>query len=66
MLLKATFESIGKYVDLDGKEQTSKTAHFVIGKREDDVSGGLYLPVGMEFPAEGITVRLDKKKGGQK
>ena len=67
MILKARFDAIGKFADpLTGDEREAKTAHYTIGARGDKVSGGLYLPVGMEFPKEGITLQLTTgKKGGK-
>jgi hypothetical protein len=58
MLLKAQFDQIGKFEDRDGVERDAKKAHFTIGNKGDEVIGGLYLPAGMAFPVEGITVKL--------
>jgi nitrogenase subunit NifH len=58
MNLKAEFDQIGKFINRDGDEQNAKKAHFVFGKKGDVISGGFYMPVGMEFPKEGITITL--------
>jgi len=60
MLLKARFDKVGKFTDrITGIQKDAKTAHYIIGNTDDEVSGGLYLPVGMEFPAEGITIKKE-------
>ncbi len=63
MILKAKFDATGKFNDpATEKERDAKTAHYTIGTRGDEVSGGLYLPVGMEFSEEGIVIHLVKGK----
>ena len=58
MELKAKFDSIGEYKNAEGDMEKAKTAHFIVGKPGAKVSGGLYLPVKMEFPSEGIIIKL--------
>ena len=56
--LKVKFDSIGEYKDAEGNMQKAKSAHFIVGKPGDKVSGGLYLPVKMKFPSDGIIIKL--------
>ena len=64
MRIKAEFDQIGKFINRDGEEQDAKKAHYIFGKKEDAISGGFYMPVGMKFPHEGITITLVNDTGG--
>ncbi len=56
--LTAKFDCIGLFKNREGEMQEAKTAHYVIGKIGDLISGGLYIPKDAVFPKEGILIKL--------
>jgi len=61
--LTAIFDKVGRFQPTEGKERDALTAHYLIGKRGDPISGGIYLPKDMAFPSGGILIRLKEGRG---
>ena len=59
MELKAKFDRIGKFINMDGEEADAKKAHYTFSDKSGMV-GGFYVPVGLRLPPE-ITIILPQE-----